>query len=154
MKSLLTISLTALLLLLSCNSNKEVVQYSEVSKDSTCTTLSYQLERFVVDTTKTSDWLIVISEEEYYPPTDTATASMKRKVTKTIRHKSECKGITQSIDSIAVENKSMLKSNVIKQNQEQTKAKSIFNVPWWVWVLICLGIYVILCFVVRKIAKQ
>ena len=153
MKSLLTISLTALLLL-SCNSNKEVVQYSEVSKDSTCTTLSYQLERFVVDTTKTSDWLIVISEEEYYPPTDTATASMKRKVTKTIRHKSECKGITQSIDSIAVENKSMLKSNVIKHNQEQTKTKSIFNVPWWVWVLICLGIYVILCFVVRKIAKQ
>lgn len=153
MKSLLTISLTALLLL-SCNSNKEVVQCSEVSKDSTCTTLSYQLERFFVDTTKSSDWHIVISEEEYYPPTDTATASIKRKVTKTIRHKSECKGITQSIDSIAVENKSMLKSNVIKQAQEQTKTKSIFSVPWWVWVLICLGVYVILCFVVRKIAKQ
>ena len=153
MKSLLTISLTALLLL-SCNSNKEVVQYSEVSKDSTCTAISYRLERFVVDTTKTSDWHIVISEEEYYPTTDTATASIKRKVTKTIRHKSECKGITQSIDSIAVENKSMLKSNVVEQAQEQTKTKSIFSVPWWVWVLICLGIYAILCVAVRKIAKQ
>lgn len=152
MKFLLTISATTLLLLLSCNSNKKVVQHSEESKDSICTAISYRLERLAVDTTKISDWHITISEEEYYPATDTTPASVKYKTTKTIRHKSERKGVTQTADSVADETQTMLKNNVIKHIQEQTK--SAFSVPWWVWVCVSFGIYIILLFVMRKIANK
>lgn len=152
MKFLLTISATTLLLLLSCNSNKKVVQHSEASKDSICTAISYRLERFAVDTTKISDWHITISEEEYYPATATTSASVKRKTTKTIRHKSERKGVTQTADSVAGETQTMLKNNAIKHIQEQTK--SVFSIPWWVWVCVSFGIYIILLFVMRKIANK
>lgn len=153
MKSRLILSVV-LLLLLSCNSTKKAMQSTEATRDSSSTAISYRLERYCVDTTKIADWHIVVSEEEYYPATDTTKASIKRKVTKTISHKSENRGITCSSDSVTTEATTMLKSNVVEYSQEQSQTKSAFSVPWWVWVSICFGAYIIIIVTMRKFAKK
>lgn len=154
MNRCLILSLLTLTVLLSCNSTKKVVQSTEVTHDSTCTAISYRLERFCIDTTKTADWHIVVSEEEYYPATDTTKVSIKRKVTKTISHKSETKGVTCSSDSVTTEVTASLKSNVAEYTQEQSQTRSAFSVPWWVWVSICFGAYIIIIVFMRKFAKK
>lgn len=154
MNRYLILSLLTLTALLSCNSTKKVMQSTEVAKDSTCTAISYRLERFCVDTTKTADWHIVVSEEEYYPATDTTKVSIKRKVTKTISHKSESKGVSQTTDSVVAEITTMLKNNIVEHTQEQAQTKSAFSVPWWVWVSICFGAYIIIIVFMRKFAKK